>query len=209
MGSDRTPRTTRSRAAPATCSSTRYKLDGTRLWRIDLGPNIRAGAHYTQFIVFDVDGDGNAEMAVKTAPGTRDGTGAFLSMGPAANDDDAQIYRNARRLRPDRARVPDGVRRRDRRASSRTVAFDQARGTVGAWGDNYGNRVDRFLATAAYLDDSGLPSFVMARGYYTRTTLTAWNWRDGAAHAALEVRQQRDADATRRATRSPARARTA
>jgi rhamnogalacturonan endolyase len=61
----------------------------------------------------------------------------------------------------------------------RTVVFDQAREDVGAWGDTYGNRVDRFLATAAYLDDSGLPSFVMARGYYTRTTLTAWTWRGG------------------------------
>ena len=48
-----------------------YKLNGTRLWRIDLGPNIRAGAHYTQFVVFDSDGDGKAEMAVKTAPGTQ------------------------------------------------------------------------------------------------------------------------------------------
>ena len=35
-----------------------YKLDGTRLWRIDLGRNIRAGAHYTQFMVYDLDGDG-------------------------------------------------------------------------------------------------------------------------------------------------------
>jgi rhamnogalacturonan endolyase len=60
-----------------------------------------------------------------------------------------------------------------------TVNFDQARENVNAWGDNYGNRVDRFLSSAAYLDDTGLPSFIMARGYYTRTTLTAWNWRNG------------------------------
>nr|WP_288825025.1 SGNH/GDSL hydrolase family protein [uncultured Clostridium sp.] len=48
-----------------------YKLDGTLLWRLDMGPNIRAGAHYTQFMCFDFNGDGKAEMAVKTAPGTR------------------------------------------------------------------------------------------------------------------------------------------
>lgn len=48
-----------------------YKLDGTILWRIDMGHNIRAGAHYTQFMVYDFDGDGKAEMAVKTAPGTK------------------------------------------------------------------------------------------------------------------------------------------
>ena len=47
-----------------------YKLDGTLLWRIDLGQNIRAGAHYTQFMVYDLDGDGRAELACKTAPGT-------------------------------------------------------------------------------------------------------------------------------------------
>src|SRR5262245_12025168 len=52
-----------------------YKLDGTRLWRIDLGRNIRAGAHYTQFQVYDLDGDGKAEVACKTADGTIDGAG--------------------------------------------------------------------------------------------------------------------------------------
>ena len=48
-----------------------YKLDGQLLWRLDMGPNIRAGAHYTQFMVYDFNGDGMAEMSVKTAPGTR------------------------------------------------------------------------------------------------------------------------------------------
>ncbi|MBP3426771.1 MAG: rhamnogalacturonan lyase [Clostridia bacterium] len=47
-----------------------YKLSGRLLWRLDMGPNIRAGAHYTQFMVMDFDGDGRAEMSVKTAPGT-------------------------------------------------------------------------------------------------------------------------------------------
>jgi hypothetical protein len=50
---------------------------------------------------------------------------------------------------------------------------------VGDWGDTYGNRLDRYLAAAAYVDDTGLPSFIMARGYYTRTTLGAYNWRNG------------------------------
>lgn len=48
-----------------------YKLDGQLLWRLDMGVNIRAGAHYTQFMVYDFNGDGKAEMAVKTAPGTK------------------------------------------------------------------------------------------------------------------------------------------
>jgi rhamnogalacturonan endolyase len=48
-----------------------YRADGTLLYRIDLGVNIRAGAHYTQFPVYDFDGDGRAELMLKTAPGTR------------------------------------------------------------------------------------------------------------------------------------------
>jgi rhamnogalacturonan endolyase len=69
-----------------------YKLDGTFLWRIDLGRNIRAGAHYTQFMVYDLDSDGIAEVACKTAPGTIDGTGNFVLMpGDNPNAD----YRNS------------------------------------------------------------------------------------------------------------------
>ncbi len=154
------------------------QLDGTRLWRINLGPNIRAGAHYTQFIVADLDGDGRAEMGVKTAPGTRDGSGEYLSMGPAANDDDSAIYRNGDGYvlsGPEYFTIFDGLTGLE----LATQNFAVPRGNVGDWGDTYGNRVDRFLATAAWLDDSGLPSVIMARGYYTRTTLTAWNWRDG------------------------------
>jgi rhamnogalacturonan endolyase len=154
------------------------RLDGTRLWRIDLGPNLRAGEHYNQFLVIDADGDGRAELGLKTAPGTRDGTGQFLSRGPAANDDDSAVLRNANGYilsGPEYFTVFDGLTGRE----LATAQYHVLRGQVNAWGDNYGNRVDRFLAAAAYVDDTGLPSFVMARGYYTRTTLGAWNYRNG------------------------------
>lgn len=154
------------------------KLSGERMWRIDLGPNIRAGAHYTQFIVYDLDGDGSAELAVKTAPGTKAGDGKFLSLGPAAADDDKATFRNGDGYvlsGPEYFSVFSGQTGQE----LATVDYDVPRGRVEDWGDDYGNRVDRFLATAAYLDESGLPSVVMARGYYTRTTLTAWNFREG------------------------------
>ncbi|MEV1120943.1 rhamnogalacturonan lyase [Actinosynnema sp. NPDC049800] len=48
-----------------------YRFDGTLLHRVDLGVNIRSGAHYTQFLVYDFDGDGRSEMMMKTAPGTK------------------------------------------------------------------------------------------------------------------------------------------
>jgi len=155
-----------------------YKLNGTRLWRIDLGPNIRAGAHYSQFVVIDADGDGKAEMAVKTAPGSKDASGNYIKMGPAASATHTMIYRNSDGYvlsGPEYLTVFNGATG----AEMATVDFPVQRGTVSSWGDDYGNRVDRFLATAAYVDTTGLPSFIMARGYYTRTTLSAMNWRGG------------------------------
>ena len=56
-----------------------YELDGTLLWRIDLGVNIRAGAHYTQYMVYDFDGDGKSEVILKTEPGSKDGEGNYVS----------------------------------------------------------------------------------------------------------------------------------
>ena len=61
-----------------------YELDGTHLWRIDLGHNIRDGEHYTQFMVYDLDGDGKAEVACKTADGSTDGQGNTI--GDATKD---------------------------------------------------------------------------------------------------------------------------
>ncbi|OXM85534.1 rhamnogalacturonan lyase [Paenibacillus rigui] len=147
-----------------------YKLNGTRLWRIGLGKNIRAGAHYTQFMVYDLDGDGKAEIAMKTADGTKDGTG--VTIGSSTAD-----YRNStgRVLSgPEYLTIFEGATGK----ALTTTNYDPPRGTVSSWGDSYGNRVDRFLATIAYLDGQR-PSLVMARGYYTRTVLVAYNWRGG------------------------------
>jgi rhamnogalacturonan endolyase len=155
-----------------------YTLEGERLWRLNLGPNIRAGAHYTQFLVYDLDGDGKAEVMMKTAPGTKDGSGSFLKLGPAANDDDSADHRNSDGYvlsGPEYVTVFSG----DKGLELATEKFKIDRGTVSAWGDSYGNRVDRFLATIAFVGSDGRPSAIMGRGMYTRTTFTAWNYRDG------------------------------
>ena len=147
-----------------------YKLDGTFMWSINLGRNIREGAHYTQFMVYDLDGDGKAEVACKTADGTVDGKGEVIG---DANAD----YRNARGYildGPEFLTVFDG----QTGAELATADYIPPRGDVAAWGDDSGNRVDRFLACIAYLDGQR-PSLVMCRGYYTRTVLAAWNFRDG------------------------------
>ncbi|MET9505827.1 rhamnogalacturonan lyase [Streptomyces sp. NPDC006622] len=147
------------------------KLDGTRLWRVDLGRNIRSGAHYTQFQVYDYDGDGKAEVAMKTADGTRDGTGAVIGSSSADHRNSSGYVLSG----PEFLTMFNGQTGK----AMGTVDYVPGRGTVSSWGDSYGNRVDRFLAGTAYLDGAR-PSLVMARGYYTRTVIAAWDWRNGA-----------------------------
>jgi rhamnogalacturonan endolyase len=171
-----------------------YKLDGTLLWRIDLGRNIRAGAHYTQFIVADLDGDGRAEVACKTADGTVDGAGTVIGdatrdyrsltvptdgiLVPATND-----ARYGKVLAgPEFFTVFDGLTG----AALATTNYLVGRDPIGGWGgiggngnsDTNGNRGDRFLAGLAYLDGE-LPSVIMARGYYGRSVVAAWDFRNG------------------------------
>ncbi|MBI4941011.1 MAG: rhamnogalacturonan lyase, partial [Actinobacteria bacterium] len=146
------------------------RLDGTLLWRIDLGRNVRAGAHYTQFQVYDYDGDGRAEVAMRTADGTKDGAGTVIGSATA----DHRTAKGYVLSGPEWLTVFDG---RTGRALA-SADYVPARGTVSSWGDSYGNRVDRFLAGTAYLDGSR-PSMVFSRGYYTRTVVAAWDWRGG------------------------------
>lgn len=157
-----------------------YKLDGTLLWTIDLGKNIREGAHYTQFMVYDLDGDGRAEIACKTADGTIDGQGTTIG-DPEAD------YRTEEGLiltGPEFLTIFDGLTGQalittDYIPPRHPDTVDPTPQQIKEiWGDDYGNRADRFLACVAYLDGKR-PSLVMCRGYYTRSVLTAWNWRDG------------------------------
>jgi rhamnogalacturonan endolyase len=157
-----------------------YELDGTLLWSINLGKNIREGAHYTQFMVYDLDGDGRAEIACKTADGTKDGKGHVIG-DPNADHRNEQGYI----LRgPEYLTVFDGLTG----AAIHTTEFipprhpdtltPTAEQLKEIWGDGYGNRCDRFLACIAYLDGKH-PSLIMTRGYYTRSVLTAWNFDNG------------------------------
>ncbi|CAN5264931.1 rhamnogalacturonan lyase [soil metagenome] len=159
-----------------------YKLDGTLLWRINLGPNIREGAHYTQFMVYDLDGDGRAELACKTADGSIDGVGNVIG-------DSTRHW--VKTDGPLEGKILDGpefftIFDGKTGAALATTDYIPSRNPTDGWGgiggiggnDNNGNRVDRFLACVAYLDGK-LPSVVMCRGYYGRTVLAAWDWRGG------------------------------
>ena len=155
-----------------------YKMDGTFLWEINLGKNIREGAHYTQFMVYDFDGDGKAELAMKTADGTIDARGTIIG-------DSTKDYRNDKGYilsGPEYLTMFDGLTG----AALSTIDFTPPRhGKLNPttdelkemWGDGYGNRMDRFLGAVAYLDGKN-PSLIMTRGYYTRSVLSAYNFKN-------------------------------
>ncbi|UKK74802.1 rhamnogalacturonan lyase [Segatella bryantii] len=163
-----------------------YKFSGQRLWRIDLGYNIRAGAHYTQHLVYDFDGDGKAEVICKTAPLTKDGKGQYVTA--AATDSNIKNasqtnYRNSSGYilsGPEFLTVFNG----QTGSAIHTVWYNpnRAGGASGAasmpsksfWGDTYGNRCDRYLSAVAYLNGAGnRPSAILCRGYYTRAYVWA------------------------------------
>jgi len=169
-----------------------YRLDGTKLWRVDLGVNIRAGAHYTQFLVYDFDGDGHAEMICKTAPGSIDGAGNYVNQ--ATDDEEIRQADNAKDWRSEVGKIIggqeyltvfDGLTGK----AIHTVFYNPNRNTgYGGeadgsfdWSDTreedkatYGNRGERYLAAVAYLDGTDRnPSAIMCRGYYTYAFLWA------------------------------------
>ena len=164
-----------------------YKLDGQRLWRIDLGPNIRAGAHYTQFMVYDFNGDGLAEMILKTGPGSKDSKGNYVNQ--VATEDVIKTASNTAVYRNNDGKITGGqewltVFDGLTGEAVHTIFYNPNRdaGYGGAatgtfnWDDrngrtdyaSYGNRGERFLAAVAHLDGPDKPaSGIFCRGYYT------------------------------------------
>jgi rhamnogalacturonan endolyase len=162
-----------------------YKLDGALLWTISMGKNIREGEHDTQFMVYDLDGDGRAEVAVRTADGTMDGTGK-VSGDPSADwVDRDQTSRTFGKIMkgPEYFSIFNG----QTGAEMARAEYIPTRYPLDGWGGiggnggmettPTGNRMNRFLACVAYLDGER-PSVIMCRGYYGRTVLAAWDWRN-------------------------------
>jgi rhamnogalacturonan endolyase len=154
-----------------------YKMDGTLLWRIDLGVNVRSGAHYSPFMAYDLNGDGMAEVVCRTTSGTRDASGEFISDGPADSANHEADFRNSAGYilsGPEFLTVFNG----NDGTELTTTRLQPARGSAGDWGDTYGNRVDRFLGAVAYLGGEN-PSVVWARGIYEKVELTAFDLIEG------------------------------
>ena len=158
-----------------------YRLSGERLWRIDLGRNIRAGAHYTQFMVYDFDGDGRAELMVKTGDGTTDARGKVIgdptadyrhnpptnTANPTTNTQHPSPNTQPWNGQQEWARYNRGQRTKVGRILTGpeylsvfngltgevmdTKPYVPERGDLNGWGDAYANRSDRYLAAVAYL----------------------------------------------------------
>lgn len=160
-----------------------YTLEGKFLWQITLGKNIREGAHYTQFMVYDLDGDGIAELVCKTADGTTDSQGNVVGdVSKDWVDRDPKSGTYGKILKgPEYLSVFDG--RTGKLVT--TTDYIPERGDLAGWGghggsggnDTKGNRIDRFTACVAYLDGIH-PSVVMCRGYYGRTVLAAFDFKN-------------------------------
>lgn len=165
-----------------------YKLSGEQLWRIDLGRNIRSGECTTNFLVFDFDGDGRAELCCKTADGTVDGTGKVIG-DPKA---DWRTYDNGSPTYgkivegPEYLTVFEGATGR----ALDTKKYIPTRYPLDGWGgiggnggnDTTGGRSDRFTACVAFLDGKR-PSPVMVRGWYGRTVVAAWTFDGDSLHS--------------------------
>jgi len=161
-----------------------YKLDGTLLWRMDMGLNLTSGAHYHQFIVADLDGNGKSEFLIKTADATTvygatdgefDSSKVISVIGnPEDNgrwvNDSGKVFDG-----PEYITVFEGLTGK----VIDTVNYEFALGDVTSWGDSFHNRSDRYLAGLAYLDGKK-PSVVYGRGYYERTTYVAYSLVNGA-----------------------------
>lgn len=157
-----------------------YKLDGTKLWGngkyIDLGSNIRAGAHYQTFQVFDFDGNGAAEIIVKTADGTTDTRGTRIGTSEVFVNSGGWILDGAEYLSVFEGATGKLIDSKPYDPPRHPTKLNPTGSELNAvWGDNYGNRCDRYLSAVAYLDGVR-PSAVMCRGYYSRTTLCAWDF---------------------------------
>ncbi|XEC95099.1 rhamnogalacturonan lyase [Paenibacillus tarimensis] len=163
-----------------------YKLDGTLLWRINMGPNLTSGPQYHQFVVGDMDGNGKSEFLIKSADGTTvygatDGVYDSSKILSVIGDPEADWVNDGGHVvdGPEYISVFDGETGEVIDTIDYAFPVEKEKGDGGiSWGDDFYNRSDRFLAAMAYLDGV-TPSAIYGRGYYARTTFAAYSLVDG------------------------------
>lgn len=158
-----------------------YKIStGAFLWRVDTGINVPQGNHYASFIVYDLDGDGKAEVAIKTSEGTTFGDGTAIG---DVNGDGITDYRNPATGRvlagPEFLSIVDGMTGKEL-ARTDYIPRGDKEDWIDYWGDNVGNRIDRFLmGVGHFVAQNSAPSIVMCRGYYENYQIVALDYANG------------------------------
>ena len=173
-----------------------YKLDGTKLWKNDiaLGKNVYSSAHTVQFLVYDFDGDGKSEVMCQTSLGSKDGQGKYVS-NAAQTDEEIKAITDEENSTADYrgyGRITKGkefltVFNGETGVAMDTINLPTTRGSENGvdYGDDFGNRSNRFVSDIAYLDGEK-PYAIYLRGYYfgrngkQRTSIAGISW-DGTA----------------------------
>ena len=161
-----------------------YKLDGTFLWRIKGGTGIMLG-NSSSFAVVDFDGDGCAEMAIRTVEGTVFGDGTEIGDVDGDGKTDYRTWGNQNTSSPGWvdhycSAGPEFLSIIDGRTGAELARTNYIpRETSESWGDNYWKRANSHRIGVGCFDETGLPSVVVGRGVYARTVIEAWDWRDG------------------------------
>lgn len=173
-----------------------YKLDGTKLWKNDiaLGKNVYSSAHTVQFLVYDFDGDGKSEVICQTSLGSKDGQGKYVS-NAAQTDEEIKAITDEENSTADYrgyGRITEGkefltVFNGETGVAMDTINLPTTRGSENGvdYGDDFGNRSNRFVSDIAYLDGEK-PYAIYLRGYYfgrngkQRTSIAGISW-DGTA----------------------------
>jgi rhamnogalacturonan endolyase len=160
-----------------------YKLDGTFMWAINLGPNMINKVE-VNFLVYDLDGDGKAEVATRTSDGFTDGTGRNIG----DRDGDGKVsYRSTAALNSSYYRIhgPDYISIFEGKTGKEItwgpyIGRDPLSqwGTAGMNDGQLSHRAEKCMWSVAYLDGVN-PSFIITKGIYHRIKLEAWNFRDG------------------------------
>ena len=176
-----------------------YEMDGTPIWRLNMGLEMPSGAHFNQFMLYDLDEDGKAELLMKTSDGT-------VSYKPNAEGrfdmtDESTIVSYI----GDKSVVPGSNVNSNGHVSANTneyitvfngqtgeeidtIDYCFPTGEYTDWGKNDGgNRSARYNIAVAYLpkDKSDasctetIPAVLFNRGYYAKMTVAAYTLRDG------------------------------
>ncbi|MDA3881059.1 MAG: T9SS type A sorting domain-containing protein [Prolixibacteraceae bacterium] len=155
-------------------------LEGNSLWRISAGPNVTTAK--LNFMVYDLNEDGKAEVSFLSGPGTIDGTGKYIKKGPAADyPHDLVIDRPSGRLMddPQFITVFNGETGEEMATTEHWPPIGPRNLHDATWGDNYGHRASSLKGAVLYNKDLG-PVLVFLRGIYTRIGMGAYKWDGGS-----------------------------